>query len=182
MNSNTKTFFKAITSFNVNLEAVTQALGDDPTLLNATNHNGLVPIQVAANRGLKPLIRIIVGYGADIEVATKDGRTPVVIACQGGSLYAVHVFNECGANMDVRDSYGRTLMHHAAATGAVHLMHYLNVKCGLRHDEKDNEGYTPLHLACWNSHTETVRYLLKHKVNQNSINNNHIKSSRDVVM
>jgi hypothetical protein len=135
----------------------------DPTLLNATNHNGLVPIQVAANRGLKPLIRIIVGYGADIEVATKDGRTPVVIACQGGSLYAVHVFNECGANMDVRDSYGRTLMHHAAATGAVHLMHYLNVKCGLRHDEKDNEGYTPLHLACWNSHTETVRYLLKHK-------------------
>ena len=92
-------FFEEITAITVDLDVVSDALKNgninyipldniltlhvtDPSLLTTTNHNGLFAIQVAAHRGLKPLIQMLIDLGADIEVTTNDGRTPVAIACQ----------------------------------------------------------------------------------------------------
>ena len=54
----------------------------DSSLLSVPNQNGLLPIQIAANRGYSPLIKLIAKHGADIEVTTQDGKTPVMLACQ----------------------------------------------------------------------------------------------------
>ncbi|XP_019851548.1 PREDICTED: palmitoyltransferase AKR1-like isoform X2 [Amphimedon queenslandica] len=162
MSGGNHAFFQLLGSVNnTNIDLVDNTLLQDLSLLSVPNQNGLLPIQVAANRGYSPLIQLLAKHGADIEVTTKDGKTPVMLACQSGSLYAVHAFNQCGSNMISRDSYGRTLMHYAATVGAVHTMHYLHVNCNLAYDAKDNDDYTPLHLAVWNSHMQCVTYLLK---------------------
>lgn len=56
-------------------------LNIDPSLLNAKYHNGLVPIQLASNRGNRDLIRLIAEHGADLEVKNEEDKTPVVLAC-----------------------------------------------------------------------------------------------------
>ena len=53
----------------------------DPSLLNAKYHNGLVPIQLASNRGNRDLIRLLAEHGADLEVKNEEDKTPVVLAC-----------------------------------------------------------------------------------------------------
>ena len=42
----------------------------------------MLPIQIAANRGNAPLIKLLARHGADLEVVASNGKTPVMLACQ----------------------------------------------------------------------------------------------------
>ncbi|KAL5474657.1 hypothetical protein EMCRGX_G026639 [Ephydatia muelleri] len=144
------------------LGAVREVIRRDPAVLNTVCAQGeLTPLHVAARRAHVGLIRALVAEGANLEARTANGETVLLVACQGGSLYAMHAVMECGGNASVIDITGRGAIHHAAVIGAVHLIHYFSTTSNLLCNVTDNEGYTPLHFAVMNRHTDTVSYLLR---------------------
>uniref|UniRef100_A0A8C2Z2G7 Ankyrin repeat domain 28 n=1 Tax=Cyclopterus lumpus TaxID=8103 RepID=A0A8C2Z2G7_CYCLU len=146
------------------------------------------PIHAAATNGHSECLRLLIG-NADLKSAVdiQDGNgqffLPKIMFQHYYCIYvrdaARHVIavtghEECveallqhSATFLVRDCKGRTPVHLSAACG------HIGVLGGLLHAAQsvetlpvltDNQGYTPLHWACYNGHDTCVEVLLEQEV------------------
>ena len=54
----------------------------DASLVTTANTAGLLPVHIVAKRGHNELMKLLIKYGADIDIADDEGRTPLILACQ----------------------------------------------------------------------------------------------------
>jgi uncharacterized protein len=89
--------------------------------------DGLTPLMIAAGRGDAPMVRLLLGAGADVYAADSGaGATALHKACQGGSLDAVRLLVEAGAFVDaVAATTGHTPVMDAVWFKQPHLAKYL---------------------------------------------------------
>jgi ankyrin repeat protein len=76
-------------------------------------------------------------------------------------------------NSNVRDEIGYTLLHNACnwdQNDQVEIVRLL-LDSGVDVNSVDNDGYTPLHIACIYEHPEVVELLLKYGADVNKSNN-----------
>jgi len=61
-----------------------------------------------------PCARWLIGYGADVNIVSKDGRTALMLACDRGDDKSVLLLVHNGANTSVTDENANTALHYAA--------------------------------------------------------------------
>ncbi len=84
----------------------------------ATRLGGLTPLWMAAQNGSAKMADLLLGRGADANVATSLGVTPLMMAAASGSVDAIKTLAAHGGNVNAgENTYGQTPLMFAAATG-----------------------------------------------------------------
>uniref|UniRef100_A0A667ZST4 Ankyrin repeat domain 28 n=1 Tax=Myripristis murdjan TaxID=586833 RepID=A0A667ZST4_9TELE len=140
---------------------------DLQSVVDIQDGNGQTPLMLSVLSGHTDCVYSLLNKGANVEAKDKWGRTALHRGAVTGHEECVEALLQHSANFLVRDCKGRTPVHLAAACG------HIGVLGGLLHAAQsvetlpvltDNQGYTPLHWACYNGHDTCVEVLLEQEV------------------
>ena len=126
----------------------------------------VTPLIIAAHNGHLNSVKILLGYGADIDargtlkIADEviKGCTPLWAAAASGHLDVVKLFINKGAFVDLQDKDGDTALHYAVKGGHLEIVSEL-LALGAS-QLPNNLGLTPLLYACDECSIEIVEYLI----------------------
>ena len=126
----------------------------------------VTPLIVAAHNGHLNSVKILLGYGADIDARgtlkiadeVRKRCTPLWAAAASGHLDVVKLFINKGAFVDLQDEDGDTALHYAVKGGHLELVGEL-LALGAS-QLPNNLGLTPLLYACDECFIEIVEYLI----------------------
>ena len=162
------------------------ANNDGTTPLSVRTVNGGTILHATCDKGDKNLVKKLLEAGADPNEPDEFGFTPLqkalVSTGKSGITNDVYCYKDStavdmaidkltdnqlcalvlvvnGAALDVRDVYGRTPLHIASMWGYHRLIKPLAPSQEAFY-YKDNDGCTPLHYACKNSHLECIRRII----------------------
>jgi uncharacterized protein len=119
---------------------------------------GTTPLMRAARAGDAPVMRILLGHGADPALKTTDGNTALLFAAgvgyrdkntrgtEAGALEAVKLALGAGLDLSQQNARGETALHGAADRGADTIVQYL-IERGSALNAKSKRGLTPLDYA-----------------------------------
>jgi uncharacterized protein len=131
---------------------------------NYVEFRGATPLLLAAKAADLPLMRLLLGAGADFTIPTEGHTTPLMVAagigCVTGQwieperdvLKAVTLLvEELKVDVNAVNDLGETALHGAVYRGADSVVQYL-VDKGAKLDARDIEGKTPLDIAVDGAH------------------------------
>ena len=127
----------------------------------------VTPLIIAAHNGHLNSVRILLGYGADIEARgtlkigdeVAEGCTPSWAAAAIGHLDVVRLLIKRNADVDARTSSGSTPLRVAAHEGHLDVVRCL-VESGADVNARNDYESTPLMVACNWGHLSVVTYLI----------------------
>ena len=127
----------------------------------------VTPLIIAAHNGHLKSVKILLGYGADIEdrgTIKKDdevieGCTPLWVAAATGHLDVVKLLIEQNAEVDGRTTTDSTPLRVAAHDGHLDVVRCL-VESGADVNARNDYESTPLMAACYYGHVGVVTYLI----------------------
>ena len=127
----------------------------------------VTPLIIAARNGHLNSVKILLGYGADIEARGTlkigneviEGCTPLWAAASFGRLDVVKLLIEQNADVDGRTSTGSTPLRTAAFNGHLDVVRCL-VESGADVNARTITENTPLIAACYLGHLNVVIYLI----------------------
>lgn len=91
-------------------------LDADAELVSGQDRYGKAPLHCAVDAGSEELVRLLLQYGADINIRCHDGMTPLMMCCtsdrDGKKAEVMEALLEAGAMIDLKDFRGkRTALH-----------------------------------------------------------------------
>ena len=127
----------------------------------------VTPLIIAAHNGHLNSVKILLGYGADIEArgtlniedVVIEGCTPLWAAADTGHLDVVKLLIKRKADVDGRASKGSTPLRVAAHEGHLDIVRCL-VESGADVNARNFYEATPLIVACYHGHLRVVTYLI----------------------
>ncbi|KAJ3112978.1 hypothetical protein HDU96_003939 [Phlyctochytrium bullatum] len=139
---------------------------------NCGNLQGLPPLIYAIRVGSPASIRMLLDYGADVELRGPEGCTALMTAVRWRNMEAVDLMLGKKANVAAKESTARgyTAMHFACLTGMPEMVTKLK-ESGADIDALDELGNTPLHLAI-QALPDMVKAFLDHGANPNAVGRN----------
>nr|XP_020643239.1 85/88 kDa calcium-independent phospholipase A2 isoform X1 [Pogona vitticeps]XP_020643240.1 85/88 kDa calcium-independent phospholipase A2 isoform X1 [Pogona vitticeps]XP_020643241.1 85/88 kDa calcium-independent phospholipase A2 isoform X1 [Pogona vitticeps]XP_020643242.1 85/88 kDa calcium-independent phospholipase A2 isoform X1 [Pogona vitticeps]XP_020643243.1 85/88 kDa calcium-independent phospholipase A2 isoform X1 [Pogona vitticeps]XP_020643244.1 85/88 kDa calcium-independent phospholip len=94
--------------------------------------------------------------------SSENECTPLHLACQKGDVECLReLMNECHARLDLTDKNGETVFHYAVRGNNPKIIELLGRKSTSALDHLNDEGQSPLHLACQLGKEDAVISLLK---------------------
>lgn len=143
-------FFDAICSNN--FDTVENLLTLKIVNIDSQDHNGNTGLMWAVIKGKQNLVKLLIKYGACVDIAEKSGYTPLMRASFDGNINIVKILLEHKANINTKNKFGRT---------ALMIASYINknivrllLKAGANINEIDNKGWTALDEALDNRQIE----------------------------
>lgn len=116
--------------------------------INARSLNGMTALHIAVKEGHQPIVKLLLQYNADSEIARYDGRTPLYSATEDRDEAMVKLLLSAGAKANVTDKSGWTLLHAAVASGIGYdTIVQLLLDSGAEVNALSENGWTPLHAA-----------------------------------
>lgn len=106
-------------------------------------------------------VRILVDYGASVDIQNGDGQTPLHIAAAEGDETLVKYFYGVRASASITDNQDRTPMHLAAENGHANIIELLADKFKASILERTKDGSTLMHIASLNGHADCAMMLFK---------------------
>ncbi|XP_032077398.1 85/88 kDa calcium-independent phospholipase A2 isoform X1 [Thamnophis elegans] len=126
------------------------------------SHPGWSLAHIAVECGLLGCFRhnLILSY---VNSHSSDNEcTPLHLACQKGDFECLkELMEECHARVDLTDKNGETVFHYAVRGSNPTIIELLGKKATAALDHLNNEGQSPLHLACQLGKEDAVYSLLK---------------------
>ena len=127
----------------------------------------VTPLIIAAHNGHLNSVKILLGYGADIEARGTlkiendviKGCTPLWAAAASGHLNVVKLLIERNADVDGRTSTDSTPLRAAACEGNLEVVGCL-VESGANVNARTMIEKTPLMVACYRGHLSVITYLI----------------------
>lgn len=104
------------------------------------------PLHHAVERGHCKLVKILIDFGADVNIADKDNVRPLHLAASRGFAEISEALIDADAMVDAKDRWGTTPLHHAAEQGQGEVTRLL-VERGANIHLKDANHRTALHFA-----------------------------------
>ena len=157
-----------------NLASVKAMLTRDPTLVHASMKRGEyllnakqalnvgdTPIYEAAAHNHPELVRLLLDYGADINICTNTGETPLHGAIMAHHLSMVTLLLDHGADINASLACGQTPLRLAVIKGYTDIVELLLVR-GAQANARGKTGLTPLHWAALKGQPAIVSLLLTH--------------------
>lgn len=124
------------------------------------------------------MIRYLVEVGADIH-ATNNTKLNILILAAQSNRVSTFIYLKHKVDINLRDGKKSTALHWAAYNGSEEVVTYLLTLDGIRLNVRDEEGRTPMLVACEYGNTRIVRRLLMKGANRH-IKNNEGKKAIDV--
>jgi ankyrin repeat protein/serine/threonine protein kinase len=127
-------------------------------------HDGVTPLfwvhhwEISARN---ELIKLLIGFGADLEARAADQNTVTTCASATGNVEIVRVLLDLGCHPDEQDNSGITALHRAAWNGHVDVMNLLLDRGASTINAQDKAGKYPLSYAATLAHLEAVKVLVK---------------------
>ena len=127
-------------------------------------------LHVASKANDAERVKALIASGAEIDTRDKDQRTPLLLATRADAVDAARVLVEAGADVNARDNIRDTPFLYAGAEGRLDILRML-LATG-KADLKDTNRYggNALIPAAHHGHPETVRELLKTKIEIDHVN------------
>ncbi|MBR2963427.1 MAG: ankyrin repeat domain-containing protein [Lentisphaeria bacterium] len=126
--------------------------------------SGASPLYDVARMGTYDMVKSLVNYGADPNIATKAGLTPLHQAAARGNLDMVKDLVQAGAEVNAVAENGRTPIFYAAERGKASTVNFLLEKKA-EVNLADKNGITPLHCAASSGNVALVKFLVSKKAN-----------------
>ena len=106
-------------------------------------------------------VQAIIQHGADVNAANNQGQTALWFACIDGQDSFVTILIDTGADPSIADKYGDLCLH-AAIHGQCSTESIQKItEHGAHVNAVNNDGATPLSLACSQGQAESVALLLR---------------------
>lgn len=177
-NINNKEIIEAI------LNIVKKKLVDDTNLskwINLKADNGFNALHYSAYRGNLEAIKLLVKFGCNLDIKNDNGLNIMHLAAQGNQpnvlVYLMYNYGFC---TNATDNSKSSCLHWASYSGSDEVFDYiislylnsyssLSYKLNLGNilNLKDNDGFTPLHLASLMSNKNIIRKLIVLQANFN---------------
>lgn len=143
-----------------NLLSVVNAIVEQNVIeTNSKDLCGRTPLSLAAERGHRKVIELLLSKDAEPDFKDNNGRTPLAWAAQNGRQEVVELLLSKGAEPDFKDINGRTPLLWTAQYGRQKVVELL-LSEGAKPDSKDNRGWTPLLWAARFGWQDVVELLL----------------------
>ena len=108
----------------------------------------ITPVHVAVDNNQIDMVKLLVKYGADVNILGFTDRTPLQTAIFRGNLELVkYLAGEAGANPNIQNSYGNTALHMAVSKDRLDIVKYLVEEAGADVNAQNKTGETPLDHA-----------------------------------
>ncbi|XP_046389392.1 ankyrin-1 [Ischnura elegans] len=130
-------------------------------LKTLTEVKGDTALHLAARRRDVDMLRILVDYGANVDMQNNDGQTALHIASAEGDDSLVKYFYSVRASASITDNEDRTPMHLAAEKGHASVIELLADKFKASIYERTKDGSTLMHIASLNGHADCAMMLFK---------------------
>uniref|UniRef100_A0A8C6SFM7 Ankyrin repeat protein n=1 Tax=Neogobius melanostomus TaxID=47308 RepID=A0A8C6SFM7_9GOBI len=91
--------------------------------LSVPFQNGYTPLHIAAKKNQMEIATVLLQYGAETNIQTKQGVTPLHLASQEGHI--VNFLLQNGASVNAKTKNGYTPLHQAAQQGNTHVINVL---------------------------------------------------------
>ena len=135
--------------------------------------DGLTPLHTAARYGRREIAKLLLKYGADVNVNSDygislAGRTPLHEAVEHGEKEICALLLEHDAEVNASDPKNETPLHVAAKEGYTEICGLL-ISNGADINARAKDGQTPLFYATCLGRTETCRFLLQSGADLNSV-------------
>lgn len=175
-----KKLFDSHASGDVNEELVRSAASGDANkveglLKRDASVNGVyvthTALQAACQNGHLDVLRLLVRYGADVEIEDKDGDRAIHHAAFGDEPEAIRLLAQAGADLNARNARRQTPLHIAVYKGHVNSVQRL-LQLGCHPSLQDCEGDTPLHDAISKRREDIMKLLLRSGADVTLANNN----------
>ena len=145
--------------------------GADPSILDGSGQNYL---HEACTSGNLPLVKILAA-STTVNSRDKNGNTPLHIACKKRRLDIAKCLIEeapTQTNTNIQNHYGNLALHIACEKHSLALVKLVG-NCTGDPNVKNYAGNTPLHVACMRRDDRCVKYLVKEKGCDVSVQNNN---------
>ncbi|WP_409341206.1 ankyrin repeat domain-containing protein [Paenibacillus sp. MBLB4367] len=184
------------------LETVQTLIGNDPSLTESENENGISPILLASYYGALPIADFIRARkvrltlheaaalgdlaqvrasideaGMNVEAISKDGFSALGLASFFGHRDVAAYLLEKGADVNARSHNQMKVMplHSAVAHRQAAIVELLLAK-GANVNANQHGGWTPLQGAAHNNDTVLIRLLIEHRANINARNDSGLSA------
>jgi len=143
--------------------------------INVSDVNNYTALHHASISGRVDNVKILIGYGADINAKSSDETRnwmPIHYGAKYGFKEIVEEFICAGINKEVTTAFGLTPLHVASEFGSFAVAEYLiSIKCDLNPQTiPENQKLTPLHYATIGNFYELVVLLIKAGAQRNKEN------------
>jgi hypothetical protein len=122
---------------------------------------GYTPLHWAVFQDDKNSAELLLGYGADVNKATKLGNTPLNTATSSGKKNIVELLLNAGAAINQTNNIGDTPLYRAAANGHKEIVELLLNAGADVNNPADKHGNTPLSIAVSRGYEDIVKLLRK---------------------
>ncbi|KAH9184856.1 hypothetical protein AeNC1_013167 [Aphanomyces euteiches] len=134
-------------------------LEHDRTLVDCKDRQGQTALGIASILGELDAVKLLLQYGANIELKDFRGRTPLHLATFYEQLEVVEYFVEQGASIEARDDDQRTPLHSMAEKGNLRGCTLL-CRAKAKLNALDIHGWSPMHLAASLGHSEVCAFFV----------------------
>ncbi|XP_071111894.1 serine/threonine-protein phosphatase 6 regulatory ankyrin repeat subunit A-like [Haliotis cracherodii] len=146
------------------LDRLTCILSESLVNLNIRGQYGRTPLMMAAEKGHRQVIDLLVTQGADVSLVNDDRNDILHVACLGGHVDLVkYVLSKKVADINNRGQYGGTPLMMSAEKGHRQVFDLLMTQ-GAGVSLVDFDRNNILHVACLGGHTDMVKYVLSQKI------------------
>ncbi len=119
-----------------------------------------IPIQNAAREGHNDIIKVLIDYGANINVENYWTDTALHFAAQNNNAETCKFLIENGAETEHMTEDGETALHSAARSGRVDSIEAL-VEMGAKIDQTNKDGETPLVVSIEANEYDAAKKLIE---------------------
>ena len=126
-----------------------------------TNSQGDTPLHFAALHGHRPIVQLLLAYGASVTTTDQYCVTPLDCAVWQGHLPVVQLLLIHGASVTTNKRFNNTPLHCAVWRGHLPIVQLL-LTYGASVTTTHEDDNTPLHIAACNGYLPIAQLLLTH--------------------
>ena len=130
--------------------------------VKSEDRNKQTPLHLAARKGQKENVELLLNRGADVDSIDVDKETPLHYACDAGHSEIAGLLIQKGALLNQANKINQTPLHLASLKGHCEVIKTLLENGGFNVDQSDSNGQTPLYFACEAGKNDVVRLFFEY--------------------